>query len=49
MPIIRNPFRRNEETARVGSEKSVDAVSKPIEIREPTEYKLSGEFAQPLR
>ncbi|GAB7348544.1 hypothetical protein MBLNU459_g6937t1 [Dothideomycetes sp. NU459] len=41
MPIIRNPFRRNDEAARVDSEKTNDAAPKSIEIREPTEYKLS--------
>lgn len=47
MPIIRNPFRRNEEAARAGTEKPTnEAAPKSIEIKEPTEYKLSGKFAQ---
>lgn len=48
MPIIRNPFRKQDENARPnvqvnGSEK--DHSAKPIDIKEPTEYKLSGESA----
>lgn len=48
MPIIRNPFsRRNDEAIRAaGSEKSNGAPVAPpghIDIKEPTEYKLSGE------
>ncbi|KAJ9627900.1 hypothetical protein H2203_003119 [Taxawa tesnikishii (nom. ined.)] len=44
MPIIRNPFRKQDENARPnvqvnGSEK--DHSAKPIDIKEPTEYKLS--------
>lgn len=48
MPIIRNPFRRTEDAARV-VEPQPDRrnVSAPrsIEIKEPAEYKLSGEHA----
>lgn len=48
MPIIRNPFsRRNDEATRAaGNEKSNGAPVAPprhIDIKEPTEYKLSGE------
>lgn len=47
MPIIRNPFRRTEETGRTnGIEKSTGAIEAPprhIDIKEPTEMvKLSG-------
>ncbi|KAI5250540.1 hypothetical protein AUEXF2481DRAFT_43665 [Aureobasidium subglaciale EXF-2481] len=44
MPIIRNPFRRTEETARpVEPQPESRKVSAPrsIEIKEPAEYKLS--------
>lgn len=51
MPIIRNPFRKQDENARPqttlngvektnGASKSVE----PINIKEPAEYKLSGAF-----
>lgn len=45
MPIIRNPFRKQDENQRPGSQTPVPAEvngTKPIEIKEPTEYKLSG-------
>ncbi|KAL1306908.1 hypothetical protein AAFC00_005551 [Neodothiora populina] len=45
MPIIRNPFRRNDETLRIsGNEKTSGAPEAPprhIDIKEQTEYKLS--------
>jgi len=46
MPIIRNPFRRNDEAAgrANGNEKNSGATVAPprhIDIKEPTEYKLS--------
>lgn len=42
MPIIRNPFRKQDEHLKpITIEKPVDG-SKPIEVKEPTEYKLSG-------
>lgn len=44
MPIIRNPFRKQDENQRPGSQTPVPAEvngTKPIEIKEPTEYKLS--------
>ena len=50
MPIIRNPFRRNDENARInGVEKNNVEAPKAIEIKEPTEYKLSGEFLVAFR
>lgn len=45
MPIIRNPFRRNDENVRVNSANEKADVAVPprsIDIKEPTEYKLSG-------
>jgi len=45
MPIIRNPFRKQDENVRPsttdGSEKVRTTGAKPIGIKEPTEYKLS--------
>jgi len=42
MPIIRNPFRKQDEHLKpITIEKPVDG-SRPIEAKEPTEYKLSG-------
>lgn len=42
MPIIRNPFRRNDENVRInGTEKTTVTAPKAIDIKEPPEYKLS--------
>ena len=49
MPIIRNPFRKQDENVRPatpGQKINGTPVVKPINIpaeKEPTEYKLSGE------
>jgi len=44
MPIIRNPFRKQDENVRplAVDEKAGATTTKPIGIKEPTEYKLSG-------
>jgi hypothetical protein len=49
MPIMRNPFRKQDENARpamAGTEKVNGNATQPIDIKEkeqqPTEYKLSG-------
>jgi len=42
MPIIRNPFRKQDENIKpITIEKQIDG-SKPLDVKEPTEYKLSG-------
>lgn len=42
MPIIRNPFRKQDENLKpIAIEKPIDG-SKPLDVKEPTEYKLSG-------
>jgi len=47
MPMIRNPFRKQDEHLRPngieGLEKPVEAGTKAIDIKESTEYKLSGQ------
>lgn len=43
MPIIRNPFRRTDDTARaVEPERRNVSAPRSIDIKEPAEYKLSG-------
>lgn len=51
MPIIRNPFRRTEDAARAvepQSDRRNGSAPRSIEIKEPAEYKLSGEHAPAL-
>lgn len=48
MPIIRNPFRKQDENVRptvVTDVEKPNGTAKPVDIKEPTEYKLSGECA----
>lgn len=54
MPIIRNPFRKQDENVRPTANNSlekpnangngIDKTVEPIAIKEPAEYKLSGMF-----
>lgn len=51
MPIIRNPFRRTDDAARVNAtaEKAANATVAPpkhIDLKDAAEYKLSGESSR---
>lgn len=49
MPIMRNPFRKQDENARPGSQgKPANVTTQPIDVQQkaPVEYKLSGALDQ---
>ena len=47
MPMIRNPFRRTEDSARTTDvDRRNASAPRSIDIKEPAEYKLSGSSAR---
>ena len=48
MPIIRNPFRKQDETVWLSADgtnaKLANGKTQPVDIKQPAEYKLSGGF-----
>lgn len=50
MPIIRNPFRKQDENARpVTAIERPNAPTQKLDIKQSTEYKLSGEWSHMMQ